>query len=107
MHLSDFFIGKPGPGSLSEAMEMHFPVIVECNAWTLPQERYNAQWIREKQVGIVVRNFRQIVPAVCDLLQKNRMAAFSKNAAAQPNRAVFEIPAILQKILDRNGSAGT
>ncbi len=107
MHLSDFFIGKPGPGSVSEAMEMHLPVIVECNAWTLPQERYNAQWIREKQVGIVVRNFRQIVPAVCDLLQKNRMAAFSKNAAAQPNRAVFEIPAILQKILDRNGSAGT
>lgn len=101
MHLSDFFIGKPGPGSVSEAIEMHLPVIVECNAWTLPQERYNAQWVREKEVGIVVRNFRQIVPAVRNLLEKDHLATFSKNAAALPNRAVFEIPAILQKILDR------
>jgi UDP-N-acetylglucosamine:LPS N-acetylglucosamine transferase len=104
MHLSDFFIGKPGPGSVSEAIEMHLPVIVECNAWTLPQERYNAQWIREKEVGIVVRNFRQIVPAVGDLLQADRLSTFSKNAAALPNRAVFEIPVILQKILDRVSS---
>ena len=42
MQLADFFIGKPGPGSVSEATAMHLPVIVECNAWTLPQERYNA-----------------------------------------------------------------
>jgi UDP-N-acetylglucosamine:LPS N-acetylglucosamine transferase len=102
MHLSDFFIGKPGPGSVSEAIEMHLPVIVECNAWTLPQERYNAQWIREKEVGIVVRNFRQIVPAVRNLLEKDHLAIFSKNAAALPNRAVFEIPTILQTILNRS-----
>lgn len=101
MHLSDFFIGKPGPGSVSEAIEMHLPVIVECNAWTLPQERYNTDWVREKQVGIVVRNFRQIVPAVRDLLRDGRLSTFSKNAAALPNRAVIEIPAILQRILTR------
>ena len=35
MHLSDFFIGKPGPGSISEAVQMQLPVIVERNAWTL------------------------------------------------------------------------
>ncbi len=39
MHLSDFFIGKPGPGSISEAVAMRLPVIVERNAWTLAQER--------------------------------------------------------------------
>jgi UDP-N-acetylglucosamine:LPS N-acetylglucosamine transferase len=42
MALSDFFIGKPGPGSISEALSKHLPVIIDCNAWTLPQERYNA-----------------------------------------------------------------
>ena len=57
MSLSDFFIGKPGPGSISEAIAMKLPVIVERNAWTLPQERYNADWVREKGVGIVVENF--------------------------------------------------
>src|SRR5262249_46028105 len=42
MWLSDFFIGKPGPGSISEALAKKLPVIIDCNAWTLPQERYNA-----------------------------------------------------------------
>src|SRR5579864_8352823 len=60
MHLSDFFVGKPGPGSISEALAMHLPVIVECNAWTLPQERYNTEWVREKDVGVVLPSFRAI-----------------------------------------------
>ena len=48
MALADFFIGKPGPGSISEALQFHLPVIVEANSKTLPQERYNAQWVTEK-----------------------------------------------------------
>ena len=60
MHLSDFFVGKPGPGSISEALHMKLPVVVERNAWTLPQERYNTDWIREMQVGVVLKSFREI-----------------------------------------------
>src|SRR5436305_3363308 len=59
MALADFFIGKPGPGSISEALAMKLPVIVERNAWTLPQERYNAEWVVQNQVGIVLKNFRR------------------------------------------------
>lgn len=102
MHLSDFFIGKPGPGSVSEAIAMQLPVIVECNAWTLPQERYNATWVTEKQVGIAVDNFRSIVPAVEQLLRDGTLERFRANAAALPNRAVFEIPDILEQILERS-----
>src|SRR5207302_2780128 len=69
MRLADFFIGKPGPGSISEALAMKLPVIVERNAWTLPQERYNAEWIVEKQVGIVLKDFRGIAKAVTELLE--------------------------------------
>jgi 1,2-diacylglycerol 3-beta-galactosyltransferase len=105
MHVSDFFIGKPGPGSLSEAILMKLPVIVECNAWTLPQERYNARWVREKEVGIVVDNFRNIVPAMRELLQPGHLAALSKNAEKMPNRAVFEIPGILQTLLNRKATS--
>jgi hypothetical protein len=104
MHLSDFFIGKPGPGSLSEAILMRLPAVVECNAWTLPQERYNAQWLRDNEVGIVVDNFRQIVPAMRELLQPGRLAALSANTEKMPNRAVFEIPGILQTILYRSAT---
>ena len=99
MRLSDFFIGKPGPGSISEALALKLPVLVERNAWTLPQERYNADWIVEQQLGIVLKNFRFIVQAVAELLQPENYRRFHANAAAQENRAVFEIPGILEKIL--------
>jgi len=101
MHLSDFFIGKPGPGSISEALAMKLPVIIERNAWTLPQERYNAEWVREREVGLVVPNFRRIGEAVRTLLAPDNFARFRANAAAIDNRAVFEIPDILQTILSK------
>ncbi len=100
MQLADFFIGKPGPGSVSEALAMRLPVIVECNSWTLPQERYNTEWVLEKEVGVLLQNFRGIEPAVAQLIQPATLARYRANAAALDNRAVFEIPGILQKILE-------
>ena len=99
MHLSDFFIGKPGPGSISEAMARNLPVIVERNAFTLPQERYNTEWVDRQQVGMVLPNFRQIGPAVERLLEPETYTRLRANAAALVNRAVFEIPDVLEKIL--------
>jgi hypothetical protein len=101
MHLSDFFIGKPGPGSISEAIAMHLPVIVERNAWTLPQERYNTEWIREKEVGVVLKSFSEIDRAVRELLEPANLARFRANAAAIKNRAVFEIPEMLDAVLQK------
>jgi 1,2-diacylglycerol 3-beta-galactosyltransferase len=101
MHLTDFFIGKPGPGSISEALAMKLPVIVECNARTLPQERYNAAWVLEKQVGLVLRSFRQITQTVKALLDPANFARYRSNAAAMNNRAVFEIPGMLREILEK------
>ncbi len=100
MRLADFFIGKPGPGSLSEALAMKLPVIVERNAWTLPQERYNAEWIVSQQVGIVLPNFRGIAAAVAGLIEPRNYARYRAGAEALNNRAVFEIPDILEKILE-------
>jgi hypothetical protein len=100
MSLADFFIGKPGPGSISEALAMKLPVLVERNAWTLPQERYNADWVTEKQVGIVLGSFRYVVQAVAELLSPENFRRFRASAEALQNRAVFEIPDILEKILE-------
>ncbi len=99
MHLSDFFVGKPGPGSISEAIAMHLPVVVERNAWTLPQERYNTEWIREKQVGVVLPSFRAIDAGLRELLDPANFARFQANAAAIKNQAVFEIPEILESLI--------
>lgn len=103
MALADFFIGKPGPGSISEALQFHLPVIVECNAKTLPQERYNAQWLTENGFGMVVATFREIAPAVQRLLQDSTFHELRRNASTYSNRALFEVPAILERCV--NGCA--
>jgi 1,2-diacylglycerol 3-beta-galactosyltransferase len=105
MHLADFFIGKPGPGSVSEALAMKLPVIVACNAWTLPQERYNAEWVVEKDVGVVLRSFDEIVPAVGRMIGPANLARFRANADGLKNQAVFEIPGMLEQILEKSASA--
>jgi len=102
MRLSDFFIGKPGPGSISEAIALGLPVIVESNSWTLPQERYNAEWVEEESVGIALSSFRgQIVDAVRRMTDPRQRCRFQERVAEHTNRAVFEIPQILERILER------
>ena len=101
MHLSDFFIGKPGPGSISEAMAMKLPVIVERNAWTLPQERYNAEWVTENGVGVVLPNFRGIREAVRKLV--GSLEQYRAAVEKIENRAIFEIPDMLAGILEKAG----
>ena len=101
MALADFFIGKPGPGSISEALQRHLPVIVECNSRTMPQERYNAEWVTENGFGIVVRSFREIAPAVQRLLESAAFAEFRRKANQYSNRALFEVPLILEKCAEQ------
>jgi 1,2-diacylglycerol 3-beta-galactosyltransferase len=103
MRAADFLIGKPGPGSIAEAMVRKLPVLIECNAWTLPQERYNAEWVKEKGVGIVLKSFDDVADGVKRMLDPAALATFRKNVAAQQNRAVFEIPEILSKLLSETG----
>jgi UDP-N-acetylglucosamine:LPS N-acetylglucosamine transferase len=98
MQLADFFIGKPGPGSLSEAVQMQLPVIVVRNRWTLPQERYNAQWVREQGVGLVCASFAKVANAVDELiphLERYRAATLGIR-----NQAIDEVPRMLQGILE-------
>jgi Glycosyltransferase family 28 C-terminal domain len=99
MRLADFFIGKPGPGSISEALQMGLPIIVERNAWTLPQERYNTEWVRELNVGIVLTSFREIEHAIRELLKPGKLAQMKGRISTMHNRAVFEIPEILDGLL--------
>jgi 1,2-diacylglycerol 3-beta-galactosyltransferase len=105
MRLSDFFIGKPGPGSISEAIHMGLPVIVENNGWTLPQERFNANWVAAQNVGECLDSLSRIVPALTRTLAPARFAELQKNVRAIQNRAVFEVPAVLDNILSGSSNS--
>jgi UDP-N-acetylglucosamine:LPS N-acetylglucosamine transferase len=97
MQLSDFFIGKPGPGSISEAIQQGLPVIVVNNTWTMPQERYNAEWVSENRAGIVLGSFKDIRAGVDEAIA--RLPELRARVARIENRAVFEIPEILDRLL--------
>ncbi len=97
MQLADFFIGKPGPGSVSEAVQQRLPVIVVLNRWTMPQERYNPEWIRENGVGVVLDSYADVREGVAELVE--RLPELRARLASIENRAVFEIPDILERIL--------
>lgn len=100
MRISDFFIGKPGPGSISEAIHMGCPVIVEGNATTMPQERPNLDWIVDNDVGIVVKDFRkEIAGAAARMLAD--LPRYRANIAANipANRAIYEIIDILDRLM--------
>jgi len=105
MELADFFIGKPGPGCISEALAKGLPVIVERNAWTLAHERYNAGWVEEQQVGVAVGGFRDIPAAVEKLLDPARYPRYRARALATRNAAVYEIPPLLERILATHRAA--
>jgi 1,2-diacylglycerol 3-beta-galactosyltransferase len=77
-------------------------VIVERNAWTLPQERYNADWILENEVGVVLHSFRDIEKAVAQIIEPAALARYRGKTAAMKNQAVFEIPSFLNKILGQS-----
>jgi UDP-N-acetylglucosamine:LPS N-acetylglucosamine transferase len=101
MALADFFVGKPGPGSISEALQFHLPVIVECNARTLPQERFNAEWVTEMGYGMVVKSFGEIASSVEKLVDPSTFEDFRRKARAYSNRALSEVPLILEECLSR------
>ncbi len=99
MRLADFFIGKPGPGSISEALHCGLPVIIERNRRTMPQETYNADWVATHRVGLVVKSFRDCPGAVATLFEGRRLERFRIHARRLQNHALFEIPAKLATIL--------
>jgi 1,2-diacylglycerol 3-beta-galactosyltransferase len=105
MRLADFFIGKAGPGSISEAIHMGLPVIVERNAWTLPQEVFNTYWVAEQGVGIAVKSFRNIVPVVRRMLNAGSLVGMREAASRIHNRAIFEIPDLLDRVMESAGAA--
>ncbi len=102
MQLSDFFIGKPGPASISESIHQGLPVIVVRNAWTMPQERYNTDWVLENDAGVVLESFKAIRSGVEQVTKD--MPRYRKQVRQIRNRAVFEIPEILEDIFMRVAS---
>ena len=64
---------------------------------TIPQERFNTDYVREHALGLVVGHWREIPDAVARLRADagTREAIRSRLAALPENRAVYEVLAVV------------
>ena len=99
MQLADYFIGKPGPGSISEAVAMRLPVIVERMPGPCRRSATTPRWVREQGVGHRVAEFPEHRAGRRRVLEPAAYARFRAATERLHNRAVFEIPDILESIL--------
>lgn len=99
MAAADLLATKPGPGSLAEAFHQALPVVVTCDARTIPQERYNARLVREQGLGVVVGSWRDIPDAAAAFAREEGAsgATRARLRALPPNRAVYEILEIVER----------
>ena len=98
MRAADFFIGKPGPGCISEAIDQRLPVLVQTGWTTLLQEKAVVEWIERKQLGLSFHNFRDLLSKIKTML--DHLDFFQRNVSKVPeNKAVFESLTLLKKFL--------
>jgi UDP-N-acetylglucosamine:LPS N-acetylglucosamine transferase len=108
MSATDVLATKPGPGTLAEAFHCRLPTVVPSNAHTIPQERFNAVFLQENELGVVVRHWRDIPAAVSSLAADPvRRARMRRRLEALPeNRAVFEVLDVIEAELVHRGVLG-
>jgi len=99
MAASDVVAMKPGPGSLAEALHVGTPVVVIRNRRTIPQERFNAELVAERGLGLVAGTWDELPRSIARILTDAALRGrFRAGIAALPeNRAVWEV-------LDRVGA---
>ena len=101
--VSDVFVGKPGPQSISEALAMGLPLLVDRSK-VLPQERAVLRWLAESGAGQTFATPRQFRDALATCLAAGpRPRAGALNPS--PNATPSEIPSVVRAILARAGSA--
>jgi len=66
------------------------------------QERYNTDWVSQNNLGIVLRSFSRVERAVATMLDTARLREFHASIARLANRAVFELPDLLEVVIRRD-----
>jgi UDP-N-acetylglucosamine:LPS N-acetylglucosamine transferase len=103
MAAADVLVTKPGPGSLAEAFSARLPVVVTRNRHTIPQERFNTDFVAERGLGYVVGHRREIPEAVARLVDDagERDHVRGNLTALPENRAVYEVIEIVGAAVGR------
>lgn len=104
--LADLFVGKAGPQSISEALALGLPLLID--EWrVLPQERALTRWVKANGVGATFRRPSEFVREVQALAARPRSRSRSAREAARRNTAAGDMIRIVEALVgvDRHDAA--
>jgi len=90
LYASDLFIGKPGPGTITEALSMGLVLLLDSNWRTLRQERSNAKQIRDKQQGLLFSNIEEFIHNINYLLEHNNYTRFQQQVLKEKKNLALQ-----------------
>lgn len=96
MALADLFVGKAGPQSVSEALALGLPVLIDARR-VLPQERALTRWVRTSGAGTTFRRPSEFVRKAEALVARPR--SYQARKAARNNTAARDIVGIVQALV--------
>ena len=105
MHLSDFLIGKPGPGTIMEGLAANLPLLMDVSSVIIHESR-NIEWVERHGFGLPFNHPAQLLARIEELTRPEIYDPLKSRVSAYENRAVLEIPEILEIIMahfHRNG----
>ncbi len=93
---SDIFVGKPGPGSISEALSYGLYLLID-RTMALPQETPVLKWIKHAGAGASFSGAKDFQQSLATLL--TQVENGTSQPQARPNTASQEIAAIVEAML--------
>jgi 1,2-diacylglycerol 3-beta-galactosyltransferase len=87
---------------LSEAVQCGLPVVVTRNRRTMPQERFNTDWVSQQGVGVVIKRYADLPRGLLTLFEQ--MTHIRARVAALRNNAAREVTALMADALAQAAS---
>jgi UDP-N-acetylglucosamine:LPS N-acetylglucosamine transferase len=73
MDASDVVIGKPGPGTIAEAIAKELPMLIDATHEPMAQEKGNLEMVVRQQLGLKIEKHAPVFEGVRKLMENQEL----------------------------------
>jgi processive 1,2-diacylglycerol beta-glucosyltransferase len=73
MDAADVMIGKPGPGTIAEAIAKELPMLIDASHEPMAQEKGNLEMVVRQQLGLKIEKISPVVDQVRKLMENEEL----------------------------------
>jgi 1,2-diacylglycerol 3-beta-galactosyltransferase len=96
MSISDFLVGKSGPGTIMESIALGLPLFLDTSH-VMPHESHNAPWVEQQNLGIPFKTAKELSTCINGVTIANKST--THHQPSFKNKAVFEVSDLVDEIL--------